>query len=173
MGKGAKIAIGCAIAAVLVVVLAHRQLSWGSGWWAKNKTETGPRWIASSSFAETQKKIDEFEAKAETNPFTPPCGRRHRRRDRLVKFLAVRKARLRRLRTAQDRDRGAVEEEGRRPSATALGAFGWINDVRLAHAQGSRRPGDEPGRVPVHGGDRLPHARRLRDRQVRRNGDGD
>src|SRR5262245_37280419 len=85
MGKGAKIAIGCVVAAVLVaggivVVLC------GAAWWGVHKVQS----VAEKKLGEEQK-IAELQRKAAAaNPFSAPADRSIRE-DRLLAFLEVRK----------------------------------------------------------------------------------
>lgn len=140
MGKGAKIAIGCAIAAVAVVVLGIGSIV-GLGWWAKNKAEKAMGG-SFESIAETQKKIAEFEAKAESNPFSRPADRVIGE-DRLVKFLGVRKA----VYAVYERHRPEIEALSKKKDAgisDGLGAFGWLNEARLAQAQALADQGMNP-----------------------------
>jgi hypothetical protein len=84
LSKGAKIALGCGIAAVLaagVVVIAV----FGVAWWGMGKAKE-----VAGQFEADQKGVEEALAKANANPFTPPPDGVVQE-DRLVRFLAIRK----------------------------------------------------------------------------------
>jgi hypothetical protein len=140
LGKGAKIAIGCGLAAVLVVVIAI-VAAVGFGFWAKKKTE---QVFGGSlgSFVEGQKKIDELKSRAATNPFTPPSDG-ILQESRLVKFLEVRKG----VYSVYEKHKTEIEELSEKDDAglrDGMKAIGWVNEVRLAHAQGLADQGMNP-----------------------------
>jgi hypothetical protein len=84
LSKGAKIALGCGLAAVLaagaVVVVVG-----GLAWWGIGKAKQ-----ATEGFVADQEGVEKDLEKANANPFTPPPDGVVQE-DRLVKFLAVRR----------------------------------------------------------------------------------
>lgn len=84
LSKGAKIALGCGIAAVVAGGAAVIVVG-GLAWWGIGKAKE-----ATEGFVADQEGVEKDLAKANANPFTvPPDG--VVQEDRLVKFLAVRK----------------------------------------------------------------------------------
>lgn len=84
MGKGAKIALGCGIAAAVVGVVVMAVVV-GGVWWAKGKVET----YVGDVTAKTEE-IARYEKQASQNPFTPPADGVIQEAQ-LVSFLTVRK----------------------------------------------------------------------------------
>jgi hypothetical protein len=84
VGKGAKIAIGCGVAALLAIVVAVALLVGGVLWGKKQLKNAGFDSAKLSKFGELQKKINAM-------PFAPPADGVIPE-DRFVSFLAVRKA---------------------------------------------------------------------------------
>lgn len=84
LSKGAKIALGCALAVVLAGGAAIVMLG-GLAWWGMGKAKQ-----VAEDLEAGQKGVDEALAKANANPFTPPEDGVVQE-DRLVRFLAVRK----------------------------------------------------------------------------------
>jgi hypothetical protein len=84
LSRGAKVAVGCVIAAVLaggVTVIAVM----GVAWWGLGKAKQ-----VTEQFETDQKGVEEALAKANAHPFTPPPDGVVQE-DRLMRFLAVRK----------------------------------------------------------------------------------
>jgi hypothetical protein len=123
LGTGAKVAIGCGIAA-LVGMVAVAVALFGGIWWVKGKTE---------QFAVTETRIEELKKQANGVPFVEPSDGVVRE-DRLVKFLDVR----RRVFDVYSRHRDELEAIDKKKKADlgdlrrGLGAF---NEARLAQAQ--------------------------------------
>jgi hypothetical protein len=84
VGKGAKIAIGCAIAFLVVSGIAMVAVMWGA-YWVKGKVQQ----VAGDVTAKTQE-IEKYQSQANANPFTEPADGLIQE-DRLLKFLEVRK----------------------------------------------------------------------------------
>lgn len=80
MSTGGKIAVGCAIA-VVVVGLAAIALVGGTAYWLKGKTD---------GFVQGENRIEELRQRANRNVFTRPADGVIRE-DQLLKFLEVRK----------------------------------------------------------------------------------
>ncbi len=123
MNTGAKIAIGCG-AAVLLLGGAAVVGMVGLGYWAKGKAE---------QFVGGQKRIQELQRKADANPFTRPADGLIRE-DRLVKFLDVRKQ----VFAVYEQHKPELDEMSKKHSGSLsdVGAgIGIINELRLAHAQ--------------------------------------
>lgn len=85
LSQGAKIAIGCAIAAVAAGAVAVVAV-FGVAWWGLGKARE-----ATEGFVAEQEDVEKDLEKANANPFTPPADDVVEE-DRLVRFLAVRKA---------------------------------------------------------------------------------
>jgi len=85
LSRGAKIAIGCGIAAVLAAG-AVATVVLGLAWWGVGKAKQ-----VAEQFETDQKGVEEALAKANANPFSPPADGVVQE-DRLLRFLAVRKA---------------------------------------------------------------------------------
>jgi hypothetical protein len=79
LGKGAKIAIGCAAVLLLGVLAASAVVFWGM-WVAKRKL---------GEFAEPMERLSKYERKANANPFTAPADG-SMQEDRLKIFLDIR-----------------------------------------------------------------------------------
>lgn len=84
LSKGAKIALGCGLAAVLAAGAAVVVVG-GLAWWGIGKAKE-----ATEGMVAEQEAAEKDLQKANANPFTPPEDRVVQE-DRLVKFLAVRK----------------------------------------------------------------------------------
>jgi len=84
LSKGAKIAIGCGVAAVLAAGVAVVVVG-GLAWWGIGKAKE-----ATEGFVAEQEGVEKDLAKANANAFTPPTDGVVQE-DRLMKFLAVRK----------------------------------------------------------------------------------
>jgi hypothetical protein len=84
LSKGAKIALGCGLAAVLAAGAAVVVVG-GLAWWGIGKARE-----ATDGFVADQEAVEKDLEKANANPFTPPADGVVQE-DRLVKFLAVRK----------------------------------------------------------------------------------
>jgi len=84
LSRGAKIAIGCGIGAVLAAGAAAAVVL-GVAWWGVGKAKQ-----VTEQFEADQKGVEEALAKANANPFTPPPDGVVQE-DRLLRFLAVRK----------------------------------------------------------------------------------
>ena len=123
MGTGAKVAIGCGIAAVAGgVILAT--VVFGGLWWAKTKAE---------EFTGHEAKIEELKKKANAVPFTEPEDGVVRE-DRLVKFLEIR----RRVYDVYARHKDALEAMNQKKQADfsdVTRGLGVLGEVRMAQAQ--------------------------------------
>jgi len=87
LSKGAKIALGCGLAAVLAAGAAVVVLG-GLAWWGASKVKDVAQGM--QGMAEEQEAADKDLQKANANPFTPPADGVVQE-DRLIKFLNVRK----------------------------------------------------------------------------------
>lgn len=130
MKTGAKIAIGCA-AAVLLVVLAVGMLVFGGLWWGKKKLEeaTGG---GLEKMAETQKEIESNERAANANAFTRPQDGVVQE-TQLVRFLNVRKQ----VFDVYQNYRDVLERADKRePDLAAIGkGIAMLSDLRLAQTR--------------------------------------
>jgi hypothetical protein len=124
--KGAKIAIGCGVAAILVVVIAI-VAAVGFGMWAARKAKDAgfdPAKMAKSA---------ELQEKADAIPFTPPDDGVIAE-DRFVRFLAVRKA----IYPVYEQNRAAIEKLRDKDHKTGAGdvmamggLFAQVQSARL------------------------------------------
>jgi hypothetical protein len=123
VNTGAKIAIGCGVAALLAggaVVVGVV----GLGFWAKGKVE---------QIAGDQQRIDDLQKKADANPFTRPADG-VLREDRLLKFLEVRKG-VFAVYEKHQAELEAISKKKQGDLGDLQKGFALINDLRLAQAQ--------------------------------------
>ena len=123
MTKGAKIAIGCGIAFVAVVVLVVVVLFAGA-WWVRGKV---------GDFAGREAKITALNEKANANAFTPPADGVIAEA-RLLKFLDAR----RRVFAVYEKYRDDLESRSKKGEADfsdAAKIVGVLSEVRLAQAE--------------------------------------
>lgn len=136
MKTGAKIAIGCGVAAFLAIVVVVVAL-FGAAWWGKKKLDEATGGI--ERMAETQKDIERYQQQANENAFTEPSDGVIEEA-RLLKFLAVRRDVFIVYGKYKDVLERASKEQ--RPDLSALGAsFKMLNELRLAQAQAQAREG--------------------------------
>jgi hypothetical protein len=128
VGKGAKIAIGCVVAFIVVVGGVCLAL-FGAAWWTVGKAKE----YASAGTAKIEE-ISKYQTKANENPFTPPADGVIQE-DRLRKFLDVRKQMYVIYQAHQaDIDRAAHKESA---DLTDLAHFGGlVSDLELAKEKG-------------------------------------
>lgn len=137
MKTGAKIAIGCAVAAFLAVLLVVAGL-FGAAWWGKKKFDEATGGI--ERMADAQKEIQRYQEEANRNSFTaPPDGVIEE--GRLLKFLAVRRD----VSGVYARYKDEIERYSKREQKPDLAAFGtgvqMISELRLAQAKAQAREG--------------------------------
>jgi hypothetical protein len=120
----AKVAIGCSVALVLAGIAAA-VLVVGGAYWVKGKVE---------QVAGHEQRIQELKKKAAAAaPFTRPADEVIQE-PRLLKFLEIRKA----IFAIYERHRPDIEAMSKKEKgdlSDAIKAFGWINELRNAHAQ--------------------------------------
>ncbi len=130
MKTGAKIAIGCT-AALLLVVLAVGMLVFGGLWWGKKKFEevTGG---GLEKLAETQKEIESNERSAQANAFTRPADGIVQE-PQLERFIAVRKQ----VFDVYQNYRELLERSDKHaPDLAAVGkSVAMLSDLRLAQTR--------------------------------------
>jgi hypothetical protein len=133
---GAKIAIGCAVAAFLAVVLVVTGL-FGAAWWGKQKLDEATGGL--ERMADAQKEIGRYEEEANRNPFTAPADGVIEEA-RLLRFLAVRRDVFGVYEKYQDTlDRYSKREK---PDFAAIGTgLQMFNELRLAQAKAQAREG--------------------------------
>jgi hypothetical protein len=123
MKTGAKIAIGCAVAAALAIVAVVAAVV-GGAFWVKGKVE---------QYTADNERIESLHQQANQVEFTPPEDGRISE-DRLMAFLEIRK----RVYAIYQPHRQEIEEAAKKDRAD-LGdvrrAFKIINELRLAHAE--------------------------------------
>ncbi len=127
MTTGAKIAIGCAIAAVLSGIVAMVAIG-GAAWWLKGKAEQ----VAGDIGAKAEE-IETYEKRANANPFTEPADGVIQE-PRFLKFMEARKA----IYAVYERHRAYFEsvKDKKEPDLSDLGKFaGLIAEIRLAQAK--------------------------------------
>ena len=123
MGTGAKVAIGCGIAAILGGVMVA-VLVFGGVWWVKGKAE---------QFTGRETQIEELKKKANAVPFTEPADGLVSE-ERLVKFLDVR----RRVFDVYAKHKDELEAMNKKKQADfsdVTKGLGVLAEVRLAQAQ--------------------------------------
>ena len=123
MTTGVKVAIGCAVVAILGMMVVVVGLG-GAAWWAKGKVEqaTGD-----------QDRIEQLHETANKNDFRqPPDGLIAE--DRLQQFLDVRR-RVYDVYKKYEKDLEARGKKEQGDFSDVTAAFGMINEIRLAQAQ--------------------------------------
>lgn len=120
----AKVAIGCSVAALLAGVAAVAVFV-GGAFWLKGKAE---------QVVGHEQRIQDLKKKAsQSAPFTRPADAVIRE-ERLLKFLDIRK----RMFAIYEQHRPEIEKLNRKDKGDlrdAWNAFGWINELRRAHAE--------------------------------------
>jgi hypothetical protein len=127
MGKGAKIAIGCVVAFLVVSGIAVVAMMWGV-YWVKGKAQE----VAGNISAKTEE-MSRYEKQANANPFTQPADGVVQE-DRLLKFLEVRKQ-MYAIYMAHKAD---IESAGQHKEATLsdIAKFGsLVADLQLAKSK--------------------------------------
>lgn len=123
LSKGAKIGIGCAVAAVVALGVVAMVVV-GGAFWAKGKLE---------KVAGDQQQIEKLQAQANRNKFEEPSDGLIRE-DRLMTFLEVRK----RVYAVYEKHKAEIEAMGKKQQADfsdVTTSLGWLNELRLAQAQ--------------------------------------
>ena len=123
MSTGAKVAIGCAVVAVLGGV-AVAAVVFGGIWWAKGKAE---------QFTGNEKRIDDLKKKANAVPFSPPADGLLAE-DRLVKFLEIRKRVFAVYELHKD-EFEAINKKKQADFSDLTKGLGVLNEVRTTQAQ--------------------------------------
>jgi hypothetical protein len=137
MSKGAKIALGCAVAFIGTAMVVTVVL-FGVAWWGVGKARQFGERIAGD-----QQKIEKLHQQANRNAFTPPADG-VLQEDRLVRFLNVRK-KVYRIYAAhkEELDRAAREKpQGGLEDLKSLGTLATLyGELRLAQAEGLAEQG--------------------------------
>jgi hypothetical protein len=123
MGTGAKIVIGCTVAAMGAGIVGIVVLG-GAAWWIKGKAQ---------DVVGKAQEIEKYEKQANANPFTEPADGLIQE-PRLVKFLNTRKA----IYAVYERHRTDFEgmENKKQADFSDITKFaGLIGEIRLAQAQ--------------------------------------
>ena len=123
LSKGAKIAIGCGVAAIGVMAVVAMVVV-GGAFWAKGKLE---------KVAGDQQQIDKLHAQANRNKFEEPSDGLIRE-DRLITFLEARK----RVYAVYEKHKAEIEAMGKKQQADfsdVTASLAWLNELRLAQAQ--------------------------------------
>jgi hypothetical protein len=133
VGKGAKIAIGCFVVALLGAVGVSAVL-FGGLWWAKSKVQD-----YTGNIAKNAEELAKYEKEANANPFTPPADGAFAE-DRLLKFLDVRKA----VYAVYETHRADIEAAKAKKQAD-LGDImkfgGLVADIKMAQAKAQAQVG--------------------------------
>jgi hypothetical protein len=128
VSKGAKIAIGCAVALVGTMGVVAVALMMGA-YWVKGKVQE----VGGSLTARTEE-IAKYEEQANANPYAPPAdGVIHE--DRLLKFLEVRKQ----MYGIYQAHRADIESAGKNKDATLSDVAKFaslVGDLQLAKSKG-------------------------------------
>ena len=128
LSRGAKIALGCGIAFV-VVTGGIMVVLFGAAWWGFGKAKE-----AAQQFEGDQRRTEEALQRANANPFSPPTDGIIAE-DRLLRFLAVRK----RMNGAYLKHKDMIEAQAKKkdPDITALAQLpGIMLELRAAKAEG-------------------------------------
>src|SRR5262245_17601723 len=133
LGRGAKIAIGC-VAATLVVVAGVCIMVFGVAWWGYGKAKQ-----AAQGLEADQKRIESARAQANAHPFTAPTDGTIQE-DRLLKFLAVRRRLYGVYAKYQDKLE-AMDKAGKPDPLFITQAYSAINELRTATAEGLAEQG--------------------------------
>lgn len=128
LSKGAKIALGCGIAFV-VLAGGISVVIFGAAWWGFGKAKE-----VAQRFEGDQKRAEEALQRANSNPFSPPADGIIAE-ERLVRFLAVRK----KMNGAYLKHKGLIEAQAKKkdPDLSALAQLpGIMLELRAAKAEG-------------------------------------
>jgi hypothetical protein len=136
VGTGAKIAIGCVVAVAVAGIIGVAVLV-GGAYWVKSKA-AGVK-IKLDEVAGEQKQIDEFQRKADANPFTRPADGRIREAQ-LLKFLEVRKA-VFAVYQRHEKELNARQHKQTADLGDVRMAFSILNEIRLAQARAEAAQG--------------------------------
>jgi hypothetical protein len=120
---GAKVAIGCGVAFV-VVGMGVAAAVFGGLWWAKGKAE---------QFTANENRIEDLRKKANAVPFTLPADGLIRE-DRLEKFLDVRK-RVFAVYLKHKDEMDAISKKEKGDLSTLTTGMGILNEARMARAE--------------------------------------
>lgn len=123
LGKGAKIAIGCGVAALAAGAVVAAIVV-GGAFWAKGKLQ---------EVAGNEEKVEELRRKANATPFQRPADGVVRE-DRLLTFLEVRK----RVFAVYEKHEDAIEARGRKKDADlgdVAATVSILNELRTVQAQ--------------------------------------
>ena len=127
MSTGAKIAIGCAIAAVVIGIVAMVAIG-GAAWWLKGKAEQVVGDIGAKA-----EEIEGYEKKANANAFTEPADGVVPEA-RLLKFLEVRKA-IYAVYEAHRTDFEGMKDKKQADFSDLTKFAGLIGEIKLAQAK--------------------------------------
>lgn len=147
MKTGAKIAIGCGVAALLAVVVLVVGV-FGVAWWGKQKLDQATGGL--ERMADAQKEIGRYQEQANRHAFTAPSDGVIEE-DRLLKFLAVRRD----VFGVYEKHKDVLERYSKldKPDLGAIGtSLQMINELRLAQAKAQAREGlsDDEYQYLVH-----------------------
>jgi len=129
MNTGAKVAIGCAVAAALAVVVVAAVVI-GGAFWVKGKVH---------QLTADNERIESLQKQANQVAFTPPADGRITE-DRLLAFLEIRK-RVYAVYQPHQQEIEAAAKKGRADLSDVTQAVSLINDLRLAHAEAAAEVG--------------------------------
>lgn len=136
MKTGAKIAIGCAVAAFLAIAVVVVGV-FGLAWWGKQKLDEATGGL--ERMADVQKEIERYEEQANRTPFVAPSDGVIEE-GRLMKFLAVRRD----VFGVYEKYKDTLERlsKEKRPDFAALGTgVQMFHELRLAQAKAQAREG--------------------------------
>ncbi len=129
MKTGAKIAIGCAVAAALAIVVVVAAVI-GGAFWVKGKVK---------QVTADNERIESLREQANQVDFTPPEDGRISE-DRLLAFLEIRK-RVYAVYQPHQQEIESAAKKDRADLGDVTRAFSIINDLRLAHAEAAAEVG--------------------------------
>jgi hypothetical protein len=127
MSTGAKIAIGCAVVAVLAGIVFVVALG-GAAWWLKGKTEQ-----VAGNIVEKSNEIETYEKQANANPFTEPADG-VLSEPRFLKFMEARKA-IYTVYEQHQADFEAMKDKKEADFSDLTRFAGLVTDIRLAQAK--------------------------------------
>jgi hypothetical protein len=127
MSTGAKIAVGCAIAAVLAGIVFVVAIG-GAAWWFKGKVEQ-----TAGNIVEKSNEIEAYEKKANANPFTEPADG-VLSEPRFLKFLEARKA-VYAVYERHEAELEALKDKKEADFSDITKFAGLVTDIRLAQAR--------------------------------------
>jgi hypothetical protein len=127
MSTGAKVAIGCAVAAVFAGIVLVVAVG-GAAWWLKGKAEQ-----VTGNIVQKSNEIEAYEKKANANPFTEPADG-VLSEPRFLKFMEARKA-IYGVYERHQADFEAMKDKKEADFSDLTKFAGLVTDIRLSQAK--------------------------------------